>query len=189
VKPGGDSPLTLYPRLLGASWHDLDEAVRQAHYVGKPVRSSGWLQVRHGSGWLARLLVWLLRMPLAGDAVRTRLVVTPQGKRERWQRSFGARFLVTTQWEESGNLLAERMGPLEIYFRLHATNRALVYRQTGAALRLGPWRLDLPSWLAPRVVAQEEPGGHPERIHVAVEIVAPLLGLLISYDGAMVKEG
>lgn len=181
-------PSALYPRLIGASWHNLDEAVRRVHAEAVVVRAAGSFRIQHGSNWLARFLLRLWRMPPATEAVDTRLVITPQGHGEQWRRAFGSKFFVTTQQELASSLLGEQVGILEFQFRLEVAGGALIYRQRGAALRLGSLYVPLPRWMSPQVVAREEPSGSPNQTHVLVAVTAPLVGLLISYEGQIKRE-
>ena len=102
-------------------------------------------------------------------------------------RTFAGRPLVSFQRNQPEGVLAEHIGPLEIRFRLEVSAGALTYRPGGAALRLGPLRLPLPSWLAPRVSAREKAVGDPNRTHVWVEVSVPLLGLLVAYEGTVTR--
>jgi hypothetical protein len=174
----------LYHQLLGASWNDLGEAVRRLHAEGQTVQAAGRFQVRHGDNRLTRLLVRLAGLPAAGEAVDVRLAIIPLRQGETWSRKFAGRPLVSFQSKGPDGLLAESMGPLELQFRLEILGEALVYHPEKAALRLGPLRIPLPRWLAPRISARENPSG-PNRTHVAVEVSLPVLGLLIAYNGTM----
>ena len=175
-------PAGLYPRLMGEAWPALAEGVRRMHHDGDVVRGTGILRVRHGTERLARALLRLLRLPAAADAVRIYLVISREGRGERWLRWFGGQLLESTQHEGDGGLLAEQVGPLEFRFRLEAEGGALCYRLIETALCLGPVRLRLPERLAPKVVAREAPDG-VDRVGVEVRASAPGAGLLIAYDG------
>ena len=178
----------LYPQLLGSAWNDLHESVRRLHVDTDPVQATGFFRIRHGNGRLARCLLCLLGMPPAGEAVPTRLDISPCGNGEKWLRTFGDRLVITTQQPGPPGMLAERFRALELRFRIKVNRGALVYWQTNMALRLGPFSIPLPGWLAPRMAAREEPAGGPNRTHVSVQVVVPLVGLLISYDGIMARE-
>lgn len=181
-RSGTAMPPSLYPRLLGASWYELGAPVRRMHLDGASFRGGGWFRVRRGtSGW-ARFLAWLLRMPLATRTADVRLTITPIGLGERWERSFDGRSLVTTQWAARDGGLVERVGPLEMRFRLDVRDGALFYRHAGTTLRFGPLRVPLPRLVAPCVEALEEPDG-TDRTRVQVTVTAPFFGLLVSYDG------
>ncbi len=80
--------------------------------------------------------------------------------------------------------LAERIGLLELRFRLEASDGSLVFRQVGAALLLGSLRLRLPAASAPRVDAREDPAG-ARQIRVHVRVALPAVGPLLTYEGTM----
>jgi hypothetical protein len=181
-------PAALYPSLLGSDWYHLDEAVRQLHRGGTPVWATGTLQVCRGTNGLAQWLARLARLPAAGEAVAMRLLITPSEQGEEWRRSFAGSPLVSTQWQRPDGLLAERLGPWEFQFRLETANGGLVYRQWRAALHMGPLRIPLPRWLAPRVTAREMPAGEPGRVDVWVELRLPTLGRVIAYEGSVTKH-
>src|SRR5437868_9093763 len=172
----------LYPQLLGSAWSDLHETVKRLHMETAPVQATGSLRIRHGNGRIARCLLSLFGMPPAGEAVPTRLAISLYGNGEKWLRTFGDRLLVSTQWPGGRGLLAERFGALELRFRLKVHDGALVYQQTGVALRLLLIPIPLPGWLAPEVAAREKPGGGLNQTHVCVQVVLPWVGLLIAYE-------
>src|SRR5262249_50667212 len=134
-----------------------------------------------GRGWLRRLLCRLGGLPPAGAEVPVRLRVVAEGPRERWLREFGGHRFESVQWAQGG-LLVESLGLVRLAFRL---------RVEGPALRLEPakaWLLGVrwPLALAPRgrgvEVAQE--GG----CAVVVRAEAPLVGLLVQYEGLVVPD-
>ncbi len=185
----GAVPPALYRRLLGPSWYELAACVRRMHLEdgAASLRGVGSFRIRYGNARLGRLLARLLRMPSATEAANTRLVVTPIGRGERWERSFDEQSLISRQWEAQGGRLLERIKLLELEFRLEIRAGALLYRQVGAALRLGPLRVPLPRRMAPHVEAREEPGG-ANRTLVAVAVTVPRVGLLISYEGHIERQ-
>lgn len=178
----------LYPRLLGEAWKKLAEPVQQFHSGADQVRGVGFFTVRSGEGLLAQLLRRLLRLPDPGQEVPTRLVIARDSHREVWQRRFGEETFSTRQHELAGGLLAERYRFLEFRFRLNVVDHALVFHQMGAAFYLGKHRVPLPRWLVPQVAARAGPGADPARMWVTVRITAPLAGLLVAYEGNLVKE-
>jgi len=152
------------------------------------VRARGSFRVRRGNSIMARWLLWLLDLPFAGDAVPAELLVRAREGGESWERAFGGRRFTTTQFPLGGSLLGERFGVLELRFRLEVTAGALVYRQMTAALRIASLTIPLPRWLQPQVEAREETAQPPDREHVFVQVVVPLVGLLILYEGTITIE-
>jgi hypothetical protein len=171
----------LYERLVGEGWGSLDEPVRRFHLRA---RGAGTFAVRRGEGRVARVVARLLGLPEGGEEVPLRLSVEPHGGGERWRRNFAGREFVTEQGEHAVGLMAERTGPFELLFRLTAEGGALAYRQEGAALRVRSLRVSLPRLFAPRVEAWEraDAGGG---VRVSVCVTAPLVGLLIRYEGLL----
>ena len=176
---------SLYERLAGHAWHEVAEAIRQAHPGNDNLQARGVFRVQHGPGCIARLLAWLLQLPHPADVTSVELHITPSGQGEKWVRRFGGKRLVTLQQEAPGRLLAERFGLLEFRFQLQPQAEALIYLQQEVALCFGRLRLLLPSWLAPQVNATERAVEATQRTHIAVVISLPFLGLLISYEGEL----
>lgn len=178
-----------YARLAGEAWAGVCEPVRLFHSGEMPARWSGRFDVSHGPGLAARLLARLMRLPAAGEGLSVRLAVTAEGERgERWERTFGGRPFVTSQSEHGEGFLAERVGPVEVLYRLEAEGGALLYRQARAALCAGPLRLRLPRRLAPSVEAREWAEAGEAGVRVRVRVRAPLVGTLVTYEGRVEPE-
>jgi hypothetical protein len=182
---GGDRPDGLYRRLLGAAWEALDPAVQRVHVGQTSLRAEGVFQVRRAPGWLAGLLLDVAGVPPAAEAIPVRLAVQRRGPVERWHRVFGSRPLVTLQRAAPDGRLIERIGSLELRFRLLVEDGALLFRQERLAVCLGSWRLRVPGWLALRVDGREGPADANDRTSVVVEVRGPTGGLLFGYRGTV----
>jgi hypothetical protein len=183
--PSKRAPRTsLYATLLGSSWSSLAPLVQRIHAGGGVAR--GVFAVRRGTGVLARLLAAACGMPPATDSTPITLAVERTEAGERWRRTFGDRQLLTLQWA-SGDLLVESHGLVQCWFRLRVEAGALIFDQVRATLGFRRLALSLPRALAPRIEGRAEPAG--ERVHVNVRIHAPVVGLLIAYEGAVTPEG
>ena len=174
---------SLYPQLLGSSWDTLAPPVRRIHAGGGVAR--GVFTVRRGVGALARFIGAVLGLPPAADATQITLEVARSGDVERWRRRFGERLLITSQWAERG-LLVENMGLAQCWFRLRAEGGALVFEQVRATIGFRRFALPLPRFLWPRVVGRADPGGAEARVDVRIH--APIVGLLVSYEGRVTPE-
>jgi hypothetical protein len=89
---------------------------------------------------------------------------------------------VTEQFVANG-LLLETLGAMVCGFRLRADAEGLFYAQEYQAVRVGRFRLRLPGWLGPSVVARvvrRERAAYSE-----VEIALPLVGLILRYEGSV----
>ena len=151
------------------------------------LRGFGVVRVTHGANLAARAVAHLFRLPAAGDAVETRLIVTPAGEGEQWVRTFGARALNTRQYPAADGAVAERFGPLEFRFRREAVPEGTLYRHVGTAFIAGPLRLPLPRWCAPRIVAREDSAGD-HRVRIDVRIELPAIGPILSYAGTIAMD-
>jgi hypothetical protein len=186
--PEHHAATALYPRLIGKAWAELDASVQHWHDASHQVQGTGLFTVRHGQRGMARFLVWLLRLPTSGEALATRLVILRHAWGETWSRTLAGRALMTIQYQRGTDLLAERFGYLEFWFRLRVIEHALDFWHTGTACVLGPMRVPLPRWLAPRIAAREWAGLEEGSLQVAVYVSLPCIGLLLAYEGCLKRE-
>ena len=142
--PRSPSP---YEVALQDAFFALDPEVRRAHLA--PLVAAGSVDVEHGSHWLAKRLVRLLKLPDAGRATPVRLEVTTRGDELLWARRIGSVSLCTRQ-QAVGSGIEERAGLGTIAFRLEAKDGALLYRQTSFRVA----GIHLPSAIAPHVDAR-----------------------------------
>jgi len=173
----------LYTELLGPAWAALSGPVAALHATSAGAR--GAFRVRRGGGLLARLLGALLRMPAACERVAIELRVERGGGVERWVRRFGEQPLHTEQWGEGG-MLVEGMGPFQCRFRLRVEGGSLLFEQGGATVGFRWGSVPLPRFLWPRVEGRAD--GDGEQVAVDVRIFAPVVGLLVAYDGRVTPE-
>ena len=179
--PEPNAGTALYPRLVGEAWAALDASVQHWHDTAHQVQGTGLFTVRHGHRGLAHFLAWLLRLPTSGEALATRLVIGRHPWGETWSRTFAGKTLMTVQYQRGAELLAERLGWLEFWFRLRVIEHALDFWHTGTAGVLGPMRVPLHRWLSPRITAREWAGLEAGSLQVAIRINLPFIGLLIAY--------
>lgn len=178
-----ETPLAVYPRVLGHSWNDLDQAIRRIHNGDAHLRAEGRFTIRHGHRLIARWLVRIARMPAPGVDVPTELTIRCDGDFEQWRRTFGGHPMNSTQHATASGRLLERFGPMLFEFALHVERRALVFQQCRALLTLGPFLLPLPRWMAPLIHACEEPDPNHRGVRVTVSVQSFLFGPLFFYDG------
>lgn len=138
--------------------------------------------MRRGAGLGARILAALLRMPRAAKRVEISLRVERTLRGERWTRTFGEHAVATNQWRR-GDLLVEAMGLTQCWFRLVATEGALVFEQVNARFGVRRFALPMPRWIAPRITGRAE--ARSDAVHVSVQIGVPLFGLIVSYEGSV----
>jgi len=151
------------------------------------VRGYGVFRVGRGDTRTARAFAVLLRLPPAGDAVETRLIVTPAGDGELWLRTFGTHALNTRQYPIGDGCFAERHGVVEFRFRREPCHGGTIFRQLDCAIVVGPLRAGLPRWCAPNVAAREDRLGE-RRVRIDVCVSLPLVGPIIRYAGEIDLE-
>jgi hypothetical protein len=181
------SRLPLYARVLTSSWAQLAEPARFAHTPQPLVRARARLRVEHGRNGIARLLAWVLRLPRAADDAEATLVITSDEDGERWRRTFGDRRFDTRQYQTGPFEVAERIGILELRFRLGVDDGSLVFRQVHAAFVMGPIRFPLPLACAPVVEAREDAAG-ARRLRIQVRLTVPSVGPVLTYHGTVDYE-
>ena len=172
---------SVYRRLLGPALDSLPPTLRDFHDVEAEWRGHARFRITRGRGRLRNLVATLAGLPPAGEGVAVRLRVVPEGPRERWLREFGDHTFESVQWPQDG-LLMESLGALRLGFRVTVEPPALRLRPVRAWLLGVPW----PLALAPSGEGEEV--GRPDGCAVVVRGYAPLLGLLVQYEGLLVAD-
>lgn len=176
MRDGGQRPLALYRRLLGARFAALPARVRELHDVTETAVWVGRADVERGSSWAGRLLAKLFSLPPDGKDQPLRVVFEPQDGAEIWTRAFGARQFRSLQFERHG-LLRERVGPSCLVFALDVSAEGLAL-QLLDVLVLG---VPLPRILHPCVRTLESERDGRYRFEVSSHL--PTGGLLVRYAG------
>jgi hypothetical protein len=151
-----------YEAILGEAFASLHAHVRRAHLP--PLRAEGTIDVEHGPGWLARPMIWLMKLPAAGPRQPVRLDVAGDGSELVWSRNIGGSILRTRQ-RASGSRLVERSGLGRVSFDLAVEDGALLYRQSSIHVA----GLPVPASLSPRVGAVVSATAEGWRVVVTVE--------------------
>lgn len=134
---------------------------------------------------MVEMVARVLGLPKAGVDVPVAVVFEATRGGERWTRAFGGQILSSTQWltrEAGQNLLVERFGFVAVASALRLESGKLFILPQSWSL-LG---VPLPRRLRPNGMTFETEEDGRFRFHV--EISAPILGLIISYDGALTPE-
>lgn len=171
--------MCVYRSVMGPRWDELPAVVQRAHRPSAMLR--GTFEVRHGGSLLARVLARIVRCPREAAGVEVTLRIEAEGGVECWHRTFDGRRMTTRQRLEEAGVLNERIGPLELLFRLQVEGGGLRFDQVGARGRLAGLVLPWPRWCRPQVeaTARAEPGG----VGVRVAVSLPGIGLLMSCAG------
>ena len=172
---------SLYRRVLGSEFARLAPALRQFHDCELGGKAAGRMTIEHGSGWIARVLAWLLRLPPAMKDGPVTLAVSASDSVERWDRAFGSRRLITRQWQR-GALLVESLGLVAIGFAATVENETLRL----ATRRVWCCGVPVPTWLGPGTTALATPDGDGWLIDV--HVAGPLVGTILRYRGKVTPE-
>jgi hypothetical protein len=181
-----DRPEPLYPHVLGPVFSSLPPTLQRLHQPGPRAVWAGTASVTRGRGPLVALVTRAFGFPKAGEQAVEVTFITDAKGRETWSRRFGTRLMQSTQEAGHGRdqwLIVERFGP----FRF-----ALALNWDGNRLHLIPRRwafgpLPLPRWLMPHGPAWEEEAAGRFRFHV--EIILPLVGPVVRYEGWLEPRG
>lgn len=164
---------TLYQTVLGGDFDLLPETLRRFH-AEPGLYWAGEAEVERGSSPLVGMLLWMMRMPLAGRQ-RCSVQVEADAQGEIWARQFGQRRMVSRQ-QACGAGLSEGVGPVCLRLASEVRAGTLSQRSTGASV-LG---LPLPGSLAPAVTGREWAEG--ERLHF--DVTTTMAGLpMLRYRG------
>lgn len=149
-----------------------------------PVDGAGAFRVIRPGSRVLRRLGDLLGLPPAGADVAVTLRVATGESSDRWDRTFDGRHVVSwVRWD--GMVLVERMGVIEVRFRVERPSAAAVALiPAGTRIAWGPIRLPLPRRLAPSIRC--EVSAHHDGHHVAVTIATPGGTTVCAYDGTLV---
>jgi len=152
------------------------------------VSGAGRFEVRRGHTLAARLLAVLLRLPRSGPAVlvRVRIDRWPGEHAEVWTRAFGTRRLVSRQYRAGPDVI-ERIGPVELLFRVTLGADQVGYEQQGTRVRLAGRSVPLPARVCPNIRATARACGEASFL-VTVIVAMPRGKALLSYSGRLDEE-
>lgn len=136
---------------------------------------------------LPRAVGTVLGFPAAGQRVPVQVVIERSGSGEVWRRRFGDHWLVSHQ-RARGDQLVESVGCVELILAVRAEEGTLRFSSEGVRLSFGRLRLRVPRRLALRVDAAVRATTDGRRMHVAVNVAAPILGTLLAYGGELTER-
>lgn len=169
----------LFERVVGPRFAVLPEAVRALHRVDELVLCEGRCRVERGRGVLARLVARLLSLPPEGTDRHILVTKRREGDRERWIRTIGGTRFASTMRASGTGRFVEKMGFVEFEFAIGANAAGLDWRMLGARV----FRIPLPRWLRPRIVARES--DDQGRFRFEVSAAMPGIGLIVAYSGTL----
>ncbi len=168
---------TLFQQVLGAPFFNLPDAVRALHSLRGHGRYSGRVDIERGTGALSRLCAWMVKLPPASTGEFLQFECDADDRRELWTRDFGGHKFAS-RLHAHGDLLVERLGPMQFRFDLH-THADTLYWNVAKARLFG--FVPLPAALFRGVQCREREVD--ERYEFRVRAYLPLAGLLVRYEG------
>lgn len=169
----------LFPSLMGEAWNRIDPVVQRVHGGRDGIVLRGTADVGGSPGRIARWLRWTTGVPAPGPAQPVVVEIVRDADGERWTRRFARGRMRSRLSAHDGRLLRERLGPVELHFRLDAADGAIHWHLLGARIS----GLPLPRrWLG-RVSAHS--GADADRYAFSVEASLPGVGCWIAYRGTL----
>lgn len=178
--PNADDPT--FRQVLGPAFDLLPVPVRALHDDTGPRRWAGHATVRRGTAVLARAVGRIFGFPDATPDIPVAVTLAPVPGGERWTRDFGGHVFSSFQSCGSGRsdgLLLERFGIITVALALVVDNdRLFLIPRHWSCLGLPLPRILLPKGQS---FETEKDGG----FCFDVEISAPLIGLIVAYQGVL----
>ncbi len=170
----------LYEQILGESYSQMSEPLQNLHRIGAGKTFEGRCKVTRGRNPLSHLVARILRFPKASDDVPVKVVLTREGNKENWERFFDGRRMFSTQEAGRGKqsrLVVERFGPIAVHLAIIVKDGKQILETTGWSV-VG---IPLPKLLLPGGDVYEHDADGRFNFHV--DMVAPLFGRLVKYEG------
>jgi len=173
------SPL-LFRHVLGSAFDTLPAKVQEFHNLPTASQWSGLANVKRGHGVLASIICACLGFPHTAENVPVNVSITPEDDRERWVRNFDGKVFSSFQRRGTNKdefLLVESFGVLDFAVALVIEEDKLCF----VPRRWSCFGIPLPGFLLPKGRSFEtEKNG---LFCFNIEIVAPMVGLIVSYEG------
>jgi len=177
--------LSLYEEILGSAYNNMAEPLQNLHRIGNGKTFEGRCKVTRGRNPLSHIVAAILRLPKASPDIPVKVVLTRNGDKEIWERFFDGRRMVSTQEAGRGKqsrLVIERFGPIAIHLAILVEDGQQILKTTGWSI----FGIPLPKFLLPGgEVFEHDMGG---RFNFHVDLVAPLFGRLVKYEGWLVES-
>jgi hypothetical protein len=169
-------PISLFRRLLGASFDQLPDPIRRVHDDRPHSVLAGRCHITRGAGLPVRLLGWAASLPQSGNDLPLTVSFVRDGAREVWSRDFGGHPMRSTLTERNG-LLEEVLGPARFSFALRVDDGQVAWSVVAIRV-LG---LPLPAAWFRAVTARQSVQAGRYTFDVRAEL--PWIGLLVHYHG------
>lgn len=173
----------LYRRILGDIFDTLPAQIQAIHDDVRSRKWQGFAEVRRGEGILSKVMGSVIGFPKNAKQTPVTVEFNSIDGEEHWLRTFGKKSFSSVQSQGIGrneHLLVERFGLIKVAL-------ALVVKEEKLFLVPRRWTLfgiSLPKSLMPNGTSFE--AQVDGRFQFDVEISAPFVGLIVSYQGELV---
>ena len=172
----------IYESLLVDKLAALPPRIRDFHLDAHATVWAGTAEVHHGRNIFALLIRGLFGFPKAGENIPLKVHIHRSKRGEVWTRTFGDKTLRSSQSLNRHGKLVERFGPISVTMKLILEGKRLyLLPQSWSCLGL-----PMPDFLLPSGQTYEGQQGSYYAFHV--EILAPLIGHIITYKGVLTPQ-
>lgn len=173
---------SLYRQVLGKDFDLLGRELQIFHSMAGRVNLAGKCEVKAPHTAVGRLIGLLFSLPKATTETDFLFELDADARQETWRRHYPSRMMISRMRVRSGTLV-ERLGPVDLYFKLKTENSQLTMLLQGITV----CGIPCPRFLIPSVLAQET--ASPGKLHFNVAAHLPLVGVLAEYRGYLQIEG
>lgn len=176
-----DSPF-IFEQVLGAAYSSLPAKVQAFHKTTEASQWRGQAKVKRGNGMLVNMICACFGFPQTADNVPVNVSILPDDKGEHWIRNFDGKAFSSKQRRgvaKNEFLLVESFGVLDFSVALVIEGDRLYFVPRAWSC----FGIPLPKFLLPkgRSYETEEDG----MFCFNVELAAPIIGLIVSYEGSL----
>lgn len=175
------SALSLYARILGASYERLSPILKSIHDTRATKCYVGRCDIRSGTSLVARLIARFAGLPIARNDVPVEVTILSEGRGEGWTRMFGTQRM-QSRLMDSNRRLQERLGPIVLTFELTAEAERIAWSLHSARLAWTPLPI---SWLLVCAATESVENG---RYCFDVSARVRGIGLIVHYRGWLVER-
>ncbi|KWT95580.1 MULTISPECIES: DUF4166 domain-containing protein [unclassified Variovorax] len=169
----------MYERAMGPSFTTLDPEVRLFHTLAGCHELRGAVETEAPSTLAGKLLARMLGTPRRQNHGSLVFSLDASPTTEHWTRRFPASAMSSTLRLDTPGIV-EQLGTARMAFQLEAVEGKLVMRLR----QLWFAGIRCPTWLMPRVTAEET--GTANRLNFHVRATVPGAGLVVAYRGYLV---
>jgi len=172
---------SVFQRVLADSFGELPDTLQRVHDARLTKRLFGRCDVERGGNWMVKWLAPIASLPPTAMDTSLSVTIHADAQSETWTRDFNGHRMQSRLWA-SDELLAERLGPITLFFTLRAEQGRLEWRVAGAKYFAVPLPV---GWFAGACATEQMIDG---RYTVDVRATLPLVGLLVHYRGWLAER-